>query len=230
MLLNWAYLQSRVCTLLKNNTNFLPIGLLRWKTTKKAMAKSKFEYVREFETDDRCLLNCWIVVRIDGKKFHTFSDKHKFSKPNDERALDLMSHAGLAVMKEFNSIVLGYGESDEYSFVFKRNTEVYNRRASKIISYVCSAFTANYVFHWSKYFPDQLMLYPPMFDARLVLYPTDTNLRDYLSWRQADTHINNLYNTCFWALINHGGLTNIQVSQSKRLGNFFSPSLGPFPT
>ncbi len=27
------------------------------------------------------------------------------------------------------------------------------------------------------------------------------NLRDYLSWRQADTHINHLLNCCFWALV-----------------------------
>ncbi|GFR58438.1 tRNA(His) guanylyltransferase [Elysia marginata] len=35
-----------------------------------AMAKSKFEYVRQFEADDPCLPNCWVVVRIDGKAFH----------------------------------------------------------------------------------------------------------------------------------------------------------------
>ena len=35
-----------------------------------AMAKSKFEYVRQFETEDRLMPNCWIVVRVDGKAFH----------------------------------------------------------------------------------------------------------------------------------------------------------------
>ena len=30
------------------------------------------------------------------------------------------------------------------------------------------------------------MQYPPTFDARVVLYPSEQNLRDYLSWRQAD--------------------------------------------
>ena len=35
-----------------------------------AMAKSKFEYVRSFETDDTCLRNCYIVVRLDGRNFH----------------------------------------------------------------------------------------------------------------------------------------------------------------
>ena len=38
--------------------------------TSPAMAKSKFEYVRQFEVDDPCLPNCWVVVRIDGKAFH----------------------------------------------------------------------------------------------------------------------------------------------------------------
>ena len=35
-----------------------------------SMAKSKFEYVRKFEQNDVCLLNTWIVVRLDGKCFH----------------------------------------------------------------------------------------------------------------------------------------------------------------
>ena len=38
--------------------------------TSSNMAKSKFEYVRNFETDDTCLRNCYIVVRLDGRNFH----------------------------------------------------------------------------------------------------------------------------------------------------------------
>ena len=34
-----------------------------------------------------------------------------------------------------------------------------------------------------------------------VCYPSDTSLRDYLAWRQADCHINNQYNAAFWALV-----------------------------
>lgn len=56
-------------------------------------------------------------------------------------------------------------------------------------------------------FPTQELLYPPMFDGRVVLYPSEKNLRDYMSWRQADCHINNLYNTCFWCLVKQSGLT-----------------------
>lgn len=181
------------------------------------MAKSKYEYVRKFESDEILLPDCWIVVRIDGKSFHKFSSKHNFSKPNDSRALNLMNRAALLVMQEYRDIVLAYGESDEYSFVFRKETEIYNRRKYKITSYVNSLFTSSYVFFWKQYFGDIKLLYPPSFDSRVVLYPTNEKLCDYLCWRQVDTHINNLYNTTFWALVQQGGLTNQEVSFTTNL-------------
>ena len=48
---------------------------------------------------------------------------------------------------------------------------------------------------------------PPSFDGRLVVYPGTQEIRDYFAWRQADTHINNLYNTIFWALVLQGQKT-----------------------
>ncbi|GIY75762.1 probable tRNA(His) guanylyltransferase [Caerostris darwini] len=171
------------------------------------MAKSKFEYVKEFENLDIVCPNTWIVVRIDGKNFHKLSDMHKFKKPNDHRSLDLMNEAAKTVFKEINDIIFAYGQSDEYSFIFKRNTELYKRRSSKILTNVCSLFTSSFVFYWHQYFPDLKLLYPPSFDGRVVSYPTNKNLRDYLSWRQADCHINNLYNTTFWALVQQSSLT-----------------------
>ena len=51
---------------------------------------------------------------------------------------------------------------------------------------VVSLFSSCYVFYWGHFFTYQELLYPPMFDGRVVLYPTEKNMRDYLSWRQAD--------------------------------------------
>lgn len=185
------------------------------------MAKSKFEYVKQFENEDKCLPNCWIVIRIDGKAFHRFTDVHHFVKPNDDRALNLMTRAAQCVMEEYKDIVMSYGQSDEYSFVFRKNTSVFNRRGSKIMSNVVSLFTSCYVFYWPRYFNTQSLQYPPAFDGRVVLYPTEQNLRDYLSWRQADCHINNLYNTCFWKLVQQKGLTPAQ-SQERLKGTLSS--------
>lgn len=156
-----------------------------------------------------------MVVRVDGKNFHKFSEKHNFEKPNDHRGLNLMNFAASCVMKEFNEIILAYGQSDEYSFVFHRSADVYNRRASKILSNVNSLFTSSYVFHWNRWFVEEKLKYPPCFDARIVLYPTIENIKDYLSWRQADVHINNLYNTCFWNLVKKG-LKNTEAEERLR--------------
>lgn len=188
--------------------------------TTSTMAKSKFEYVKSFESDENILPNCWIVVRIDGRAFHKFTTKHNFEKPNDPRALWLMNKAASVVMEEFKDILLSYGQSDEYSFVLRKDTTLYNRRKSKIMTYINSLFSSSYVFFWNEYFKDVKLKYPPAFDSRIVLYPTDENLRDYLSWRQADCHINNLYNTAFWALVLKGGLTNTEAE--KRLCGTFS--------
>lgn len=177
------------------------------------MAKSKYEYVRKFEQNDQCLLNCWIVIRIDGRNFHRFSDEHGFEKPNDRRALRLMNKCAETVMKEFTDIVLAYGQSDEYSLVFKRSTTQFSRRESKLVTNIVSLFSSSYVFYWSQFFSSQELLYPPMFDGRVVLYPNEKNLRDYVSWRQADCHINNLYNTCFWCLVQQSGLTADQAEE-----------------
>ncbi len=47
----------------------------------------------------------------------------------------------------------------------------------------------------------------------MVVYPNETVVRDYFSWRQADTHINNLYNTTFWALVLQGGRSEQEATK-----------------
>ncbi|KAG6817230.1 hypothetical protein H0H87_011287 [Tephrocybe sp. NHM501043] len=180
------------------------------------MAGSKFAYVRKFELPDTLLPGTFMVFRLDGHSFHRFSDKHDFVKPNDFRALELMDHAARDVMEEYPDIVLGFGESDEYSFLLRRSTDLYNRREAKIVSTLTSLFTSSYVFNWQKYFPDKPLQYPPSFDGRIVLYPQEQHVRDYFAWRQADTHINNLYNTVFWALVQQGGETTTQAHATLR--------------
>ncbi|KAF8823901.1 hypothetical protein HHX47_DHR9000214 [Lentinula edodes] len=171
------------------------------------MAGSKFAYVRKFELPDVLLPSTFMVFRLDGHSFHRFSDEHGFVKPNDLRALQLMDHAAKSLMEEYKDIGLAFGESDEYSFLLRKSTALYNRRQAKIVSTLTSLFTSCYVFHWPRYFPDVPLRYPPSFDGRIVLYPSEQEVRDYFAWRQADTHINNLYNTAFWALVQQGGLT-----------------------
>ncbi|KAJ7692120.1 Thg1 C terminal domain-containing protein [Mycena rosella] len=175
------------------------------------MAGSKYAYVRNFELPDPLLPGTFMVLRLDGHSFHRFSDEHEFTKPNDARALALMDHAAMDLMEQYPDIVLAFGESDEFSFLIRKSASLYNRRASKIVTTLTSLFTSSYVFRWAAYFPDAPLKYPPSFDGRLVLYPNAREIRDYFSWRQTDTHINNLYNTAFWALVQQGGESTTQA-------------------
>ncbi|KAI1459490.1 tRNA guanylyltransferase [Annulohypoxylon moriforme] len=171
------------------------------------MANSRFEYVKQFEQIDNLLPNTWVVVRIDGRGFTKLCAKYNFEKPNDRRALDLMNAAAKAVVSEIHDITIAYGVSDEYSFVFHKSCTLFERRSSKIVSTIVSTFTAYYIHLWATYFPDTPLSPPlPSFDGRAVCYPNVQNLRDYMSWRQVDCHINNLYNTTFWSLVQIGGI------------------------
>lgn len=92
------------------------------------MANSKYTYVKQFEDDPKLLPNTWLVVRIDGRAFHKFADCHKWEKPNDLRALQLMNKCAEETFKEFQDIIFAYGESDEYSFVLHKDTSLFTRR------------------------------------------------------------------------------------------------------
>ncbi|KAJ6334160.1 hypothetical protein OIU78_011129 [Salix suchowensis] len=145
------------------------------------MANSKYEYVKSFEVEDEIMFPNLIVVRVGGRHFQRFSDVHEFEKPNDEKALKLMSLCATSVLQEYPDIVFSFGFSDEYSFVFKQTTKFYQRRASKVVSIIVSFFTS-----------------VPIVCASLEV------LQEYLAWRQQHCHITNQHNTCLWELVKSG--------------------------
>lgn len=166
-----------------------------------------------------------------------------------------MNAAAQHTLQVLPDIIIGYGHSDEYSFVFHKSCTLFERRSAKLASTIVSTFTSAYVHLWPKFFStppetgtffslaredDKLIkhaetehvsggksgsspttavhteldiAYLPTFDARCVAYPSNINLRDYLSWRQADCHVNNLYNTTFWALVLRGGMSNTEAEE-----------------
>ncbi|CRH02978.1 tRNAHis guanylyltransferase, putative [Plasmodium relictum] len=171
------------------------------------MANSKFSYVKLYEEEKKILFNCYFVLRIDGCDFKKFIKVHEYSKPNDIGGLNLMNECAIEVLKKFHEIDLCYGHSDEYSFLFRKSTKIWNRRYDKILSSVVSYFTSSFVYKWKIFFKKDLV-YPPSFDARIIIYPSEKEIKDYFSWRQVDCHINTQYNECFWNLILKDNYTN----------------------
>lgn len=78
------------------------------------------------------------------------------------------------------------------------------------MSLVVSLFTAAYVRFWPQFLTDTELQQTPCFDARAVCYPSDKTMRDYLAWRQADTHINTQVQMC-WVQTSRHGLISLEV-------------------
>jgi tRNA(His) guanylyltransferase len=62
-----------------------------------------------------------------------------------------MTLAALHVVNTFNEIFLSYGQSDEFSFAFRRDSKLYNRRGEKILT--CIKFIFNLYFKNYSYRP-----------------------------------------------------------------------------
>lgn len=154
-----------------------------------------------------------------------------------------MNAAATHTLRLIPDITFAYGVSDEYSFIFDRNTSLFERRRDKLCSTVVSTFTSAYIYYWPTYFNNPNLELPesyapasttatsasasgalcelrsdflPSFDARAVIYPTALNLRDYLSWRQVDCHINNLYNTTFWFMVLRRGMSEREAEEELK--------------
>ena len=180
------------------------------------MAGSRYEYVRGFEQLDALLPSTYVVIRVDGRSFTSFTEAHSWVKPSDSRGVCLMTACALEVLREWGDIVFAYGQSDEYSFVLPPKSNTFGRRSSKLATGVASLFASSFVFHWPRYFPTVPLQFPPAFDARCVVYPRLALLADYLRWRQVDTHVNSLYNECFWALVQRGGCSTTEAHEKLK--------------
>lgn len=164
-----------------------------------------------------------------------------------------MDHAARDVMNEFKDIVLAFGESDEYRY---RRTQIdrdsgsdwrwvafYSaspRRCTIDARARYSARSRRCSPHHMSSIGQNICQTPPSniarhLTGRIVLYPSITAVRDYFSWRQADSmfliqhdrfpqpaehfeaHINNMYNTVFWALVLQGGQTTTEAHATLRV-------------
>lgn len=166
--------------------------------------ETRFAYLENYEAEETLLNDAYLVVRIDGRAFTPFCKVHPILRPIDDRLLRLMNECGLRVMEKYEDIIFAFGQSDEFSFILKRSSQLFHRKRDTILSSMVSAFTGAFVCLWKKYFPDTKLQYPPSFDARAVLYSHFKVIRDYLSWRQADSYINCMYNYTLCALMRTG--------------------------
>lgn len=149
--------------------------------------------MKEYEHSDRRFLmkKTPVIVRIDGKAFHTLTRGMK--RPFDDDLMACMRKACLLLSEEMMGCAFSYTQSDEASFLLtdyaQANTEGwfgYNK--SKIESVSASMFTVFFNKELRIRFPEKQDAF---FDSRAFSLPKEEVI-NYFIWRQQDATRNSI--------------------------------------
>lgn len=142
------------------------------------------------------LPDIYIVVRLDGRGFHRLTDKLNCQKPFDDYFDSIMNSIVVHFMtNESFDIIYGYHQSDEISFLLKKDTGLFNRKERKINS-VFSGIS-------SSLFTNRCGVVCA-FDCRVSQLVSEESVVDYFRWRQEDSFRNCLNGYAFWTLVKEG--------------------------
>lgn len=138
---------------------------------------------------NRRLANGAVIIRVDGKAFHTWTKKISAGRPFDEAIMTSMQMATLKTSRQMQGFKLAYTQSDESTFLLTNidnQQQWFGGKLDKVISVSASMFT--YYFneefaYWvnTRGYPQE----PAFFDARAFNIPID-DAANCFYWRQLD--------------------------------------------
>ena len=149
------------------------------------MVNSRFEYVKQFESEDFLLPETYIVVNVNSKNIEQFNQDHPISQPFDNRLIRLFSRSARHVMEDFTDIDISFIFQDSFTFIFNRTSTTFNRRRDKILTNLISLLSSTIVYNWKEYFDDEIkMKYPILFVGSIELVSRKRNIIKYLKDKQ----------------------------------------------
>lgn len=127
-----------------------------------------------------------ILIRLDGKAFHTFT--RGFKRPYDERMVRAMQNTTRHLIEQTNAVV-GYTQSDEISLCLYNKdfrTETYFggrvQKLNSVITSMCTAFFNKQVtIQFNNEIEDSAL-----FDCRVWNAPDLTEATNHFLWREFD--------------------------------------------
>ena len=146
----------------------------------------------EARTETTLMPGCPVIIRLDGRAFHTFTRGLK--RPYDERMSCAMIQTTKDLVAQTNANI-GYVQSDEITLIFKNSDHLvpfmFSGRVQKIVSVVAS--TASVMFNRIilETIPERAKMMP-VFDARVFQYPDENLAVETLMWRETDATRNSL--------------------------------------
>jgi len=154
----------------------------------------------------------YTIIRIDGKAFHTFTEKCR--RPYDESLMWWMDYTTQQLCKEIQGAIFGYTQSDEISILLADfatiNTDAwFDGNIQKICS--ISASAATYYFNLV-----QNLERKALFDSRCFVISDPVEVHNYFVWRQNDC-TRNAINMAGQSMYSHKELHNKNVNEVQEM-------------
>lgn len=137
-------------------------------------------------------IHSYVIVRVDGKAFHTFTEH--CLRPFDYPLMAAMDKTARELCAEIQGAKFGFVQSDEISILLydfcKINTSAwFDNNYTKIVSVSASLATSSFIRHYSfgKEIPCGFG-----FDSRAYILPTKDEVANYFVWRQQDAVRNSI--------------------------------------
>ena len=125
--------------------------------------------------------NSKIIMRLDGRSFHSLARDLELVKPYDEDFYQVMSDVCRDLLEEFSPL-FAYTFSDEISLVFDKVP--FDGRIEKLDSVVAGFTSSSFALHYNRQFKK-----PPAFDSRIIPV-NDEDIVRYFRWRQDESWVN----------------------------------------
>lgn len=159
--------------------------------------ESMGDRIKRYETvTDTCLSKrIPVIIRLDGKAFHTYTQG--MERPFDEDFRYIMEYTAYRCCKLVEGCRFGYTQSDEISLLLvdyaTPDTESwFDYRISKMLSVVSSVCTGAFIQACLLKMPEVFLNKgPAAFDCRVFSLPREEAL-NYFLWRQRDSERNAL--------------------------------------
>lgn len=145
--------------------------------------------MKSYESDEK-LPKGAVIIRVDGKNFHTWTKRVEAEKPFDELISAAMRWSTHTVAEQMQGFKLAYTQSDESTFLIANFGEKegawFDYKAQKIASVTASLFTEAFNNEFRMYASVFHRHYAPAhFDARAFSVPVHDVANNFV-WRQQD--------------------------------------------
>ena len=130
-----------------------------------------------------------IILRVDGRSFHTWTRRNCTGRPFDGKFIEAMDHAARTLCSEISGAVAGFVQSDEISLVLRNDQSEksdawFGNRMQKLCSISASVCSVAFNSRMAELTDGEAP--PAYFDSRVMYMPDKEEVFNCILWRQRD--------------------------------------------